>query len=283
MNFKALKEHFISEMAGYEEPQEALALYYMAIEHVTGMARGKLLLQQETAVNAEEFNACQKIIKQLKQRKPIQYILNEAHFYGLTFYVDPSVLIPRAETEELVGWILEEVKPTLSKGKLLDIGTGSGCIAISLKKQLEDWEVYAMDISAAALAVARPNAEKNKVQVDFIEADVLTYSGGQKYTLIVSNPPYVKEDEKETMHANVLDNEPHSALFVSNHDPLVFYKAIADLALKNLENGGYLFFEINEYLGEETLAMLSAKGFKNIELRKDMQGKDRMIRCRKLD
>lgn len=283
MNFKALKEYFISEMAGYEEPQEALALFYMAVEYVTGMTRGKLLLHQETAVKPEEFNTCQEIIKQLKQRKPIQYIFKEAHFYGLTFYVDPSVLIPRAETEELVDWILEQLKHDIIEGTLLDIGTGSGCIAISLKKQLEDWEVYAMDISTAALAVARQNAEKNKVQVKLIEADVLTYTGDQKYTVIVSNPPYVKEDEKKAMHANVLDNEPHSALFVSNHDPLIFYKAIADLALNNLESRGYLFFEINEYLGAETVAMLSAKGFIDMVLRKDMQGKDRMICCRKGD
>ena len=267
-------------MAGYEEPQEATALFYMTVEHISGMGRGKLLLRQEMDVKPEEFNACEEIIKQLKRRKPIQYILKEAHFYGLTFYVDPSVLIPRAETEELVDWILEEVKPTINKGALLDIGTGSGCIAISLKKQLEGWDVYAMDISATALAVARQNADKNNVQVEFIEADVLTYSGGQQFTVIVSNPPYVKEDEKQAMHANVLDNEPHSALFVSNHDPLVFYKAIADLALKNLERGGYLFFEINEYLGKETIAMLRDKGFNNIVLRKDMQGKDRMICCR---
>lgn len=283
MNFKALKEYFISEMAGYEEPQEALTLYHMAVEHVSGMGRSQLLHNQEREVKPEEFNACQEIIKQLQLRKPIQYILKEAHFYGLTFYVDPAVLIPRAETEELVDWILEELKPVTSKGTLLDIGTGSGCIAISLKKHLEGWDVYAMDVSGAALTVAHRNAEKNKVQVELIEADVFTYSGDQKYKVIVSNPPYVKEDEKEAMHANVLDNEPHSALFVSNHNPLIFYKAIADLALKNLEQHGYLFFEINEYLGKETVAMLSAKGFKDIVLKKDMQGKDRMICCRRDD
>ncbi|MEJ5961779.1 peptide chain release factor N(5)-glutamine methyltransferase [Pedobacter immunditicola] len=283
MNFKALKEYFISEMTGYEEPQEALALFYMTVEHVSGMGRGKLSLHQELEVKPEEFNACQEIIKQLQQRKPIQYIFKEAHFYGLTFHVDPAVLIPRAETEELVDWILNEVKPRIHRGALLDIGTGSGCIAISLKKHMEEWAVYAMDISAAALTVARQNAEKNKVQVEFIEADVLRYSRDQQFTVIVSNPPYVKEDEKQAMHANVLDNEPHSALFVSNHNPLIFYKAIAELASKNLEKHGYLFFEINEYLGEETVAMLYAMGFNDIVLRKDMQGKDRMICCRKGD
>jgi len=281
MNFKALKEYFISEMVGYEEPQEALALFYMVVEHVSGRTRSNFLHHQEVEVKPEELSACQEIVKQLKQRKPIQYILKEAHFYGLTFHVDPAVLIPRAETEELVDWILQEVKPTIYKGSLLDVGTGSGCIAISLKKHLENWDVFAMDISAAALTVAVHNAQKNNVQVEFIAADVLTYSSDQKYTVIVSNPPYIKADEKEAMHANVLDHEPHTALFVSNHEPLIFYKAIADLALKNLESQGYLFFEINEYLGEETMAMLRDKGFNDIVLRKDMQGKDRMICCRK--
>jgi release factor glutamine methyltransferase len=280
MNFKALKDYFIREITTNEEPQEAETLFYMAVESISGMARNRLIFNLEQEVKPDELESYQDIILQLKERKPIQYILKEAHFYGLTFHVNPAVLIPRAETEELVDWILQVVKPGLQEGALLDIGTGSGCIAIALKKHLEEWDVFAMDISAPALAVARRNAEENKVQVKFIEADVLAYAGEQKFKVIVSNPPYIKEEEKEAMQANVLENEPHSALFVSNQDPLIFYKAIADIASKNLDDDGYLFFEINEYLGEETVAMLKGKGFTNIVLRKDMQGKDRMICCR---
>lgn len=242
-----------------------------------------MIFSQDHPVNVKELQTYEDVISQLQSGKPLQYILNEAPFYGLTFMVNPSVLIPRAETEELVNWIINLAGQGVSNGDLLDIGTGSGCIAIALKKHLKDWDVFAMDISAPALAVAALNAKANDVQVQFIEADALVYHGLQQFDVIVSNPPYIKEDEKATMQANVLNFEPHSALFVSNKNPLIFYKAIADIALKNLRENGYLFFEINEYLAEQTVAMLAAKGFKNIELKKDMQGKDRMICCRAMD
>jgi release factor glutamine methyltransferase len=275
MNLSALKHHFKQEITH----EEVETLFYMTVEKISGWGRTKVILNPEQEVTAAEMKAYQAVISQLKLGKPIQYILGEAYFYGLTFKVNPAVLIPRAETEELVDWIIDEVKD-LPAGSLLDIGTGSGCIAISLKNNLKEWDVAAIDNSAEALAVAAQNAINQGLNVNFITADALNYSSPQKYEVIVSNPPYVKEDEREAMNADVVDHEPHSALFVSNDNPLVFYKAIADLAISNLEDNGYLFFEINEYLGPQTVSMLNQKGFQDIVLKKDMQGKDRMICCR---
>ena len=220
--------------------------------------------------------------------KPIQYILGETYFYGLPFKVNPSVLIPRPETEELVDWILsvcrsEQIENRQSSIKnLIDIGTGSGCIAISLKKNLPKGEVFALDIAKDTLATAQQNAILNDVDVNFIQDDILNSQISHlttQFSLIVSNPPYVKEDERPAMNNNVLANEPHRALFVTNENPLIFYDAIADFALQYLEKNGILFFEINEYLGEQTMQLLKDKNFINIELRKDMQGKDRMIKA----
>jgi len=280
MNFKALKHFFVQEIAGTFDAQEAEALFYMAVEKISGWRRSKVILNNDELVKLAEFQLYQDVIKQLQLGKPIQYIFNEAHFYGLTFRVNPAVLIPRAETEELVDWILQTIGSNHQNGDLLDIGTGSGCIAISLKKHLKEWNVFALDISAEALAIATLNAKENNVSVQFIAADVLEYNNDQKFELIVSNPPYIKEDEKAAMHANVMDHEPHQALFVRNDNPLIFYNAIADFAQGNLSENGYLFFEINEYLGQQTVALLSTKGFTDIVLKKDMQGKDRMICCR---
>ena len=190
-----------------------------------------------------------------------------------------AVLIPRPETEELIEWILDTVK-NQPASSILDIGTGSGCIAITLKKNLEQVDVSALDVSAEVLKIAKENAAVNSAALNFIHSDILTYSSPLKYDLIVSNPPYITQNEKEEMHQNVLAYEPHLALFVSNENPLVFYKSIADFALLNLKPKGKLFFEINEYLGKKTVEILSAKGFTDIVLKVDMQGKDRMISCR---
>jgi release factor glutamine methyltransferase len=192
-------------------------------------------------------------------------------------------LIPRPETEELVDWVLEHIGKTIGRsGKplnLLDVGTGSGCIAVSLKINLPVAQVFALDISEQALSIASDNAAMNQTDIRFINSDIRNYITQQRFDVIVSNPPYITLNEQAEMSENVLAHEPHLALFVSNEDPLVFYAAIADFALKNLVEDGLLFFEINEYLGKETVDLLSHKGLKNIELRKDMQGKDRMVRC----
>jgi release factor glutamine methyltransferase len=222
------------------------------------------------------------ILEKLKIQIPIQYIIGTTHFYGLEFIVDENVLIPRPETEELVDWIVK-LNSKLSKKKnlkILDIGTGSGCIAVSLAKNIPNSEVFAIDVSEKALAIAKKNAILNKVPVTFLHKNILeTKDLNQKFDIIVSNPPYVRNLEKAEIKPNVLDNEPHLALFVPDNDPLIFYKKIAELAAANLNPNGQLFFEINQYLGKETQELLEYIGLKNIELRKDIYGNDRMIAC----
>jgi len=220
------------------------------------------------------------IIMELKTGKPLQYVLGYTEFYGLRFVVNPATLIPRPETEELVEWILNSVDKTKSIS-ILDIGTGSGCIPITLKKNLPHAHISAIDISHEALQTAKINAELNEVEIDFLEADILKdlQPITHNLQLIVSNPPYVTPTDKTQMHVNVVDFEPHTALFVPQEDPLLFYKAIADFAITNLSTDGLLFLEINESYGQETIELLSSKGLKSIELKKDMSGRDRMIRA----
>lgn len=278
MNVKQLEQYFIKELSRLYDGEEAKQLFGLAARQVADWNHSQLLINATTLPSPEQSLAYEHILLELKKGRPMQHILAEAWFYGLKFKVTEAVLIPRPETEELIEWILDTVK-VQPVSSILDIGTGSGCIAITLKKNLEQVEVSALDVSADALKVAGENAVLNKALINFIHSDILTYSSPSKYDLIVSNPPYITENEKEEMHQNVLAYEPHLALFVSNENPLVFYKRIADFARVNLQPKGKLFFEINEYLGEETVQMLSAKGFTDIILKKDMQGKDRMISC----
>jgi release factor glutamine methyltransferase len=260
--------------------EEARQLFYLTVEHVSGWNRSQLLMNKDHTLEQAMLNIYENTLAALKEGKPLQYIFSEAWFYGLKFKVSGSVLIPRPETEELVEWILEDIATTdIPVSSLIDIGTGSGCIAIALKKNLPQAEVSALDVSAEALAVAAENAVLNDTGINFIQSSIIGYHTVVKYDIIVSNPPYITEDERAAMHENVLQYEPHLALFVTNENPLIFYKSIADFALEQLRTGGKLFFEINEYLGTETVDMLIGKGFNNIELKKDMQGKERMIRC----
>jgi release factor glutamine methyltransferase len=286
MQLKQLAQNFKESLSPIYQEDEAQALFLLAIQHLLNYSRADYLLKKETEITAEQTTKFLAVLNELQDRKPIQYILGEAYFYGLTFKVDKSVLIPRPETEELVEWILsvcnEIVNRQSSIENIIDIGTGSGCIAIALKKNLPNTKVYALDIAEDTLATAKQNALLNNVEIEFIKDDILSPSilhFPSSISVIVSNPPYIKEDEKPAMHQNVLANEPHRALFVSNENPLVFYEAIANFALKNLKSNGLLFFEINEYLGKQTVDLLQHKGFKNIELRKDMQGKDRMVKA----
>jgi release factor glutamine methyltransferase len=209
--------------------------------------------------------------------EPIQYILGTTSFFGLDFKVDFNVLIPRPETEELVAWILKQADSNQSL-KILDIGTGSGCIGISLAKHLANAEVFALDVSPAALEMAQYNAQQNAVQLNTIEANVLEWeNSASQFDIIVSNPPYVRESEKERMAPNVLDHEPHLALFVENNNALVFYQAIVALSKKALKKQGVLYFEINEYLGDETKALFSSNDFEDVQLKTDIFGKNRMM------
>jgi len=278
MNFKELEQEFINELSSIYQKEESEALLIMVLEYLTGWSRMKVLTRPDLELTALHDSKLRQITSALKEGKPIQYLLAEAWFYGLKFKVDSSVLIPRPETEELVHWILADTLKT-KQLRVLDVGTGSGCIAVSLKKMNPLFEVDAMDISSDALAVAAENAASNEVDVNFIAHDIKSYESEVKYDLIVSNPPYIKENERPAMHVNVLLHEPHLALFVTDEDPLIFYRTIAEFAVSNLNTEGQLYFEINEYLSVETSEMLYAKGFKRVELRHDMQGKPRMIRC----
>lgn len=278
MNVKQLEQSFIKELSALYDGEEAKQLFCLAAWQVSEWNRAQLLIHATELLDPEQCLAYNSILVELKKGRPMQHILAEAWFYGLKFKVTEAVLIPRPETEELIEWILDTVK-NQPVSSILDIGTGSGCIAITLKKNLEQTAVSALDVSADALKVARENATLNTAAISFIHSDILTYNSPSKYDLIVSNPPYITENEKEEMHQNVLAYEPHLALFVTNENPLLFYKSIADFALINLQPNGKLFFEINEYLGKETVEILLSKGFTDIILKQDMQGKDRMISC----
>lgn len=219
----------------------------------------------------------------LKQQKPIQYIVGETEFFGLPFKVNNNVLIPRPETEELVSWVLDCHSRRSDESRqisLLDIGTGSGCIAIALAKNLPNASVYALDVSEKALEVAGVNAELNAVDVTLIQKDILSknIALSQKFDVIVSNPPYVRVQEKSMMKPNVLNNEPHLALFVEDENPLQFYKVISEFAKIALKDNGILYFEINEFLGKDTVDLLKQNGYNNIELKQDIFGKDRMVK-----
>jgi len=280
MKIEELKEDFIIELDPLYDVDETKNLFGLALEHVLEIHYNKIRLLGDLDLSYLQVQKLLTVLNDLKIGRPIQHILGEAHFYGSVFKVNENVLIPRPETEELVDWIINENLPDVSVQKtLLDVGTGSGCIPIILKKHLPNFDVSSMDISRKAIEIAVQNAKAIGVEIDFIEADILCYQSEQKFDVIVSNPPYIRALEKVEMHANVLKHEPHLALFVAHDDPLVFYNAIAAFAKTNLKAKGQLYFEINEYLGKETVELLKAKGFNDIVLRKDMQGKDRMIKA----
>ncbi|MDN3583276.1 peptide chain release factor N(5)-glutamine methyltransferase [Mucilaginibacter flavus] len=269
---------------------ETEAITLLVISEITALSKASIKALPERELNTEQAERLNAILIDLLTGKPVQYILGVTEFYGLPFKVNANVLIPRPETEELVEWILLEGERLKAKGErfsgaILDIGTGSGCIAISLKKNMPDARVSAIDISEGALQTAKENADLNMVDINFIHLDILNpsltinHSPLTTYQIIVSNPPYVTLEDKKQMHSNVTDFEPHTALFVPEDDPLLFYRTIADFALVNLAKDGLLFFEINESLGTETVQLLRDKGFINIELRQDMSGRDRMIKA----
>jgi release factor glutamine methyltransferase len=278
MKLSELEEYYQLELGQIYDEDETTALFSLAAEHVLQLTQIRLKMSGDNDLSHINLQKMLTILNDLKMYKPIQHILGEAHFYGSVYKVNENVLIPRPETEELVDWIITD-HSTVKDLHILDIGTGSGCIPISLKRFIPTAHVSSIDISEKALAVARENAQALHASVNFIQADILTYDSEDKLDIVVSNPPYIRDLEKEQMHQNVLSHEPHLALFVSDENPLVFYKAIADLAAKTLNPSGQLYLEINEYLGQETIDMLKNKGFSNIQLRKDMQGKDRMIKA----
>ncbi|HLT52354.1 MAG TPA: peptide chain release factor N(5)-glutamine methyltransferase [Flavobacteriaceae bacterium] len=285
MIVKEILNIFHKELDTLYGKDEVDSFFNLLLEFYLDLNRIDLVLNPNLAITKTEEQPLFEALSRLKLEEPIQYILGETEFYGLKFKVNKHTLIPRPETEELVNWILEQVTSNNNQLSILDIGTGSGCIAISLAKNLPNAKVYAMDISKEALKIAKENAEINGVEVEFIHQDILGVnqneidSISQKFDIIVSNPPYVRHLEKNEMKKNVLDYEPHLALFVQDNEPLLFYKAIAQFAVKNLKPNGQLFFEINQYLGKEMIELLQELDFKEIKLKQDLFGNDRMIKA----
>lgn len=258
------------------EPQEANALARIIFCDMLGQSNVDYYLCKDMDLSGNEEEKVKSILQRLEKYEPIQYIEGKKYFSGREFFVRQGVLIPRPETEELVELAAQACKPN---AKILDIGTGSGCIAISLAKKLPEAEVHAWDISEAALEVAKQNNEQLSASVHFEQHDILTYqaTGEEAFDLIISNPPYITESEKAEMEANVLAWEPSIALFVPDNDPLLFYRRIGELALRMLTPNGKLFFEINRAYGDATKQLLCNQGYKNIHIQKDLSGNDRFV------
>lgn len=295
MILSEFKIYFTEELSEIYPKTEIASFFFILIDDFLGLQRIDTVLKPDFFIEEDKLSTLKKAIERLQKEEPIQYIISKTEFYGYPFFVDESTLIPRPETEELVEWVLAEVDGLTSKKRqslsILDIGTGSGCIPISLAKNLRNAMISTIDVSKDALKVAQINADLNDVTINFIEQDILnvkslnviaseTMQSQNKdilFDVIISNPPYVRELEKVEIQNNVLQNEPHLALFVQDDNPFIFYDKIADLAKKHLSENGLLFFEINQYLGIETVQLLKQKGFHKVELRKDLFGNDRMI------
>lgn len=263
---------------GYYPDSESVSMAKLLLTQVFGLSVLELYAGKDNSFSADEQKRLDDILIRLQKYEPIQYIIGTEDFYGLTFEVDPNVLIPRPETEELVAWIVQENEDR--QVRVLDIGTGSGCIAISLAKNLEKAAVTSWDVSAGALQVAARNCRRNEVEVNLVQKDILKVNpAGEQFDVIVSNPPYITEKEKTDMDANVLDWEPGLALFVPDDTPLLFYRKIAELGREMLAPDGKLYFEINREYGRQTVDMLKALGYKHIELKKDISQNDRMIKA----
>ncbi|MDR0864729.1 MAG: peptide chain release factor N(5)-glutamine methyltransferase [Candidatus Symbiothrix sp.] len=276
-------QYIQEQLQGLYPATEIKSFSYWILEFVCQKDKHALLRDKDNQLSAKETGKVREIVEELKKYRPIQYIVGETEFYGLKFRVDENVLIPRPETEELVDLILNLSPLPCGKGLILDIGTGSGCIAIALAKHLPQASVYALDISEKALEVARKNAQLNNVNVEFIQQDILTNTPFSifhfPFSILVSNPPYIIPSEKREMSSNVLNYEPHQALFVPEEKPLLFYDKIADIGLQHLAENGLLFFEVSAFFGKAVADMLRKKGYTSIELFKDISGKDRMIKA----
>lgn len=274
---------FQQELTSIYDKDEVKALFLFTVEEMFGLKRGTYPLKKEDIVIEKDAERFDEILRELKKNKPIQYIFNKATFYGESFEVNESVLIPRPETEELVDLILKQHSAQAGL-HIMDIGTGSGCIPIILSKYLPGAQVTSMDISKEAIATARKNAGQLNAPVQFINADIFEWDyifSEQQYDIIVSNPPYITPQEKASMQQNVLAFEPELALFIEDSAPLIFYDVISSFALKHLAPQGDLYFEINQYLGPQTKELIEKKGFRPVKLLKDINGADRMIHAKK--
>ena len=281
MEVGEFRKEFTERLEKEFSKEEVQSFFNILSEAFLNMSRLQVALNMKKELSSEEEQMMRQGLHRLEQHEPVQYITGETEFFGLPFKVNRNVLVPRPETEELVQWILEDLKEGTNRTiKILDIGTGSGCIAISLAKQLPQAKITGWDISEAALKIAKENADRNEVKVNFEQVDVLKLAKiPQHFDVIVSNPPYVRELEKQEMHRNVLEHEPSGALYVKDEDPLLFYRKISKLAASNPSTVA-VYFEINQYLGEETRALLEEKNF-HTSLKKDIFGADRMLRGKK--
>jgi release factor glutamine methyltransferase len=278
MTVHEAQQQLLTSLYELYDNREAATIADWVMEHVTGIRKIDRIMHKESPLSPDRVALLEQYTRELLTHKPVQYVLHEAWFCGMPFYVDENVLIPRPETEELVEWVVAEAA---SKKSILDIGTGSGCIPISLKKKLPQAKVYSCDVSQQALFVAAKNAAAQNITIHFIQSDFLnadTWPRLPAVDIIVSNPPYIPHHNQHSMLPNVLAYEPHLALFVPNEDPLVFYDAIARFAQQHLLPGGSIFCEIHEDLGEQTLKLFQSKGFA-AEVKKDLQGKDRMVKA----
>jgi release factor glutamine methyltransferase len=283
------------ELTGIYEEQEAANIASWVLEHLTGASRIDRLMRKDTPLNTQQLRRLTEVHHRLLHHEPIQYVLGESYFYSLKLFVDNNVLIPRPETEELVDWVFKDVKAAgkdvferrpfeadvTTQLKILDVGTGSGCIALALKKAMPKAEVWGCDVSEGALNVARRNGSELDIRVDFQGLDFLDTAQQKSLPtvdIVVSNPPYIPLDNKEAMRPNVVAHEPHTALFVPDNNALVFYEALARFGRHHLHPGGSIYCEIHEDLGREVVALFTREGY-TTELRKDMQGKERMVKA----
>lgn len=284
MTLQDAQKALLAQLTELHSSGEAMAIADLALEAVTGWRAMDRQLHKEMLMLPAQVNQLAEITTQLLRHRPIQYILGEAWFAGGKIRVDERVLIPRPETEELVDWIRRDLKETRAGGRLLDIGTGSGCIALAVKKYLPQTEVHAMEISPGALELARSNALSWQVEINFHQRNILEADANRGLPLfrqIVSNPPYIPQREQASMDPVVLNYEPHLALFVPDEQPLLFYEAIARFGQQQLEPGGYLYLETHEKLARDVQEMLLAAGYNPTELRTDLQGKQRMVKAGK--
>ncbi len=280
---KDIRNYYCEQLCYIYDKNEANAMILILLEHYFNINRVKMTLEPQLRLSESEMLTFHFAVKDLLKNKPIQYIIGETEFYDLKFKVNENVLIPRPETSELVMKIVNSQRSTVNgQQSILDIGTGSGCIAISLAKHLPNSKVYALDISEKALEVAKENAVNNNVNVTFIHDDILSLKNKieTKFDIIVSNPPYVRELEKAEMRDNVLNWEPHNALFVSDNNPLIFYRSILEFAKSHLKENGEIWFEINEFLGKEMTKLCNEMGFSQVEVFNDFRGKERILLVR---
>lgn len=273
---------FYKRLQSHYPDTEIAGMYGLILEKYMGISRVEATLQAQNEINPSVLEKLEVALCRLEKQEPIQYIIEEAYFRGLRFYVNSSTLIPRPETEELVSWIVSDNKESSHILHAVDIGTGSGCIALALKNELQESKITAIDISDKALEVVKRNAENLNLSIETLQLDILNVRLPKKnLDFIVSNPPYVCETEKSDMRSNVLDYEPSLALFVKDSDPLLFYRRILELATESVKENGSVYFEINERFAEETIRLADSLGWRKSVVKKDIFGRDRMMRIKR--